>query len=67
MQRAPEAATSVWLGCLEKAHSNYSSEWGWGSGRRYRQRGDEQGSCRAFGAVGKTENFVLSQGRCMDA
>ena len=26
----------------ERSPWNYSSEWGWGSGRGYRQRGDEQ-------------------------
>lgn len=55
----------VWLGYTKEAHVTRVSGGGeaaGGMGRKVMNR-----SCRAFWAMGKTENFVLSQGRHMDS
>ena len=56
----------VWLGCMKEAHGTTVVSGGGavagGTGREVMNR-----SCRAFGAMGKTEHFVLSQGRRMDS
>lgn len=66
MCKGPEAATCSVVRVPEKAHETTVVSGG-GAVAGGTGRGDEQVLQGLWGSGEKTENFVLSQGRCMDS